>query len=366
MGLRCLWRAGETRRQSETPAPRSPPMLQPRRGGARETPQLRTSGTVVIPAGAAAAGHKASAQGHAVVCEEQQRCPSRSGLGGLEGTSPAAFLGRGHGDSHAAPRHKQQMLQGPLEQHRNPKRCPEPPGGSGLSGHPQDPRRLPAGPQHLLCTPLGVPRCRWAAHRVHGACEGKGPQRSPGPGHGRGDGTGAGQQQQCRRHRGRDLGPSTYLWHLESSSPPGQEGARLVWLAEPTHAQGRTRVRPQPGPARTHLDPWLVMPSRALPSWGCWGHGCILHASTGMPRKMAWPRSGMGTQHPPTRQPQERGGRTAEKSPAGLRPPRNSPHIPTQNHQAAPFAAFSLKMYIRVLKVQIFTTVYKCTKPDRR
>lgn len=98
--------------------------------------------------------------------------------------------------------------------------------------------------------------------------------------------------------------------------------------------------------------------------------GRILHASKGMPGKAAQPWSGMGIQRPPTHVPwRQKEGENAEGVKMAEKAPTGSPiplkHPPMQSYHTAPFAAFCLKMYIQALNVQIFTTVYKCTKPDR-
>lgn len=230
--LQCPGRVGETLRQGITAGPLQPPHLASKEVGA---PWLGNAapgtGTAGRPPGCEPAGicypaprHKASAQGHAVVCEKNQNSPGRAtppapGCGGWRGTSPSVPLRRGHGDSHTVPWHTRQIP----DQHRETNG----PGKPCRKGT-QTLRRvwlIGTPPGHSLTpdvTSASLPDIPQGSHAVTVL-----PAASAQPARGRdgsppaAPGTGSSSAARCRRHRGWDSGPSTYLGHREGASPSG-------------------------------------------------------------------------------------------------------------------------------------------------
>lgn len=173
----------------------------------------------------------------------------------------------------------------------------------------------------------------------------------------------------CRRGQGpaaplRPRGTGT-------EKPPGCRGegeqrGQASCLLRPSTYLRRCSARAGCGPSHsaTCPGPRLAMPGRTLQTGGAGTHPALGKAPGSPPNPCG---------------AQEKGdkalvelGRTAaaREQPAGCPHPRDRglrslppPDTTTQRHHAARIAAFSLKTHVQALAVQIFTAVYKCTKP---
>lgn len=284
-------------------------------GPAGSPPRREPAGAVVIPARAAAPAHKASAQGRALVFERSQNRARAEPPLRLRGAwSPTAVPG-GH--------------RGPL-------------GGSLENGDvPGLLTRSPMPCHHLLRPSPGGPTVSLCRGSVEPAGGDRDPQPPCAPG--------APGQKSPRGAVGK-----------------GSSGARLRACCAPAP----TSVAALPA---QDAAPATARPARA-PGWRCRAGPCepgvqghILHWEKHPdPPQTPAGRRKKGTKHSwswAARQPpvsSQLGAPTPGTRGFARSPP---PDTTTQRHHAARIAAFSLKTHVQALAVQIFTAVYKCTKP---